>query len=203
MHNKIFCIGLSRTGTTSVHGILEKLGFKSKHFVGPLLNDDWEVVDRFDALGDTPIPLLFKECDARYPGSKFILTTRDKADWLESMKWMFRHGRVIWKWPLFLGHYHQRIYGVNHFDQKVLVRAFDNYHAEVSAYFASRPNDLLEVNIDDGICVEEICQFLETPFRPVKVPRSNTRTKATPWQFVIYYASHYVITPLNALLRKL
>jgi hypothetical protein len=30
VHNKkIFCIGLSRTGTTTLHNILEELGFKS------------------------------------------------------------------------------------------------------------------------------------------------------------------------------
>ncbi len=203
MYSKIFNIGLSRTGTTFSHEVLEKLGFKSTHFVNALLKNDWEVVDNYDALGDTPIPLLFKECDKRYPNSKFILTTRNKDKWLNSMKWMFKHGRIIWNWPLSLGNYHRNIYGTNRFNQEILDAAFERHHMEVRDYFKDRPDDFLEINIEDGFNIEEICTFLEITPRPVQIIHTNDRRKAKTWQFLNYYLWHYLIYPIANSTKKI
>ena len=197
MYSKIFYIGLSRTGTASSHKMLEELGFKSIHFVEPLLNNEWECVNNYDALGDTPIPLLFKECDKRYPNSKFLLTTRNKDEWLESMKWMFRYGRVIWNWPLSLGDYHRSLYGTNWFNRKTLEEAFEKYHFDVRDYFKDRPNDFLEINIDDGFNVEEICRFLEITPMSVQTFHLNARRPINTWQFL----SYYLIYPCKSLVK--
>ena len=196
-HYKIFYIGLSRTGTTSCHNILKQLGFKSFHYVWPLLNNDWEVVNNYDALGDTPIPLLYKECDKRYPNSKFILTTRNKDNWLDSMKWLFRDGRVIWNWPLSLGNYHRSIYGTNWYNRKTLNNAFESYHIEVREYFKNRPNDFLEINIDNGFDIEKMCEFLETTPRTVQIIHSNERRPVNTLQFLRYYLRNYLIFPFR------
>lgn len=202
MYSKIFYIGLSRNGTTSTHFLLEKLGLKSAHFVSPLLNHDWEVVNQYDAPGDTPIPLLFKECDQRFPNSKFILTTRNKDRWLDSMKWMFRHGRVLWNRPLSLGAYHRQMYGINRFNQEILAMSFEHYHLEVRNYFKIRSEGLLEVNIDNGFEVEKVCTFLELSPRKVIMNNAKQRSKANSWQFLSYYVRQYMIYPLIRLGRK-
>lgn len=76
---KIFCIGLARTGTTSLHEILKSLGLKSNHFAGEILyQDNWNIINKYDAFSDTPIPFIYKKLDSLHPGSKFILTTRNK-----------------------------------------------------------------------------------------------------------------------------
>lgn len=195
MNTKIFYIGLSRTGTTSCHHLFSELGLKSIHFVAPLLKNDWEVVNNYVALGDTPVPLLFKECDKRYPNSKFILTTRDKDQWLDSMKWMFRHGRVIWNWPLSLGNYHRKIYGTNRFKRKTLDVAFENYHKEVRNYFKGQTDKFLEIKIDNGLNVKEICNFLEITPKQIQIVHSNKRRSAKPQQFLSYYLRNYLIYP--------
>ena len=82
----IFGIGLSRTGTTSLHHAFEILGIRSAPTSVALLFDpDDEVLGLYEAFTDNPIPFLYQRLDARFPGSKFILTTRDLDDWLRSM----------------------------------------------------------------------------------------------------------------------
>ena len=93
---KIFGIGLSKTGTTSLAQALEALGYRTKdnlgvvtYASGDLSSIDLDVVDAHDALTDTPIPSFYRELDAAYPGSKFILTVRDSNGWLMSCKKQF------------------------------------------------------------------------------------------------------------------
>src|SRR5437667_405805 len=85
---KIFGLGLSKTGTTSLANALQILGYRTKDNMGvvkyatdDLSSVDLEVVDANDALTDTPIPSFYRALDARYPGSKFILTVRDSEGW--------------------------------------------------------------------------------------------------------------------------
>src|SRR5438105_11325665 len=88
MASKIFGIGLSKTGTTSLANALQILGYKTKDNMGvvnyathDLSSVHLEVVEAYDALTDTPIPSFYRELDARYPGSRFILTVRDSDEW--------------------------------------------------------------------------------------------------------------------------
>ena len=63
---------------------LKKLGYKVTGSFGTKDPDidskvhdmAYAMVDRFDAFEDNPWPVLYKELDARFPGSKFILTRR-------------------------------------------------------------------------------------------------------------------------------
>ena len=98
--NKIFGVGLNKTGTTSIAKALEILGFDSVHFVSkkgnikniiekngqnaqPLLNG----IEEYDAYLDWNRPQtnhFFKKFDLQYPDSKFILHTRPMEDWIKS-----------------------------------------------------------------------------------------------------------------------
>src|SRR3954451_20670364 len=97
---RIFGLGLSRTGTTSLTDALELLGYRTIHFPadgrtrnemlaffattgGPLR---LSLLESADALTDTPVCATFEALDATYPGSRFILTTREKDSWLESCR---------------------------------------------------------------------------------------------------------------------
>ncbi len=100
MKNKVFGIGLSRTGTVSLHKQLIELAYVSRHSSGQLIKDSsFDIMRDIDALVDSPVPLLYQALDRRYPNSKFILTTRNKDAWLHSMEWMFTHGKAGWDWP--------------------------------------------------------------------------------------------------------
>jgi hypothetical protein len=185
---KVFGIGLSRTGTTKLARVLGQLGYRTRHFIPELFEpEDWSVVDTLDALADFPIQHLYKECDRRYPGSKFILTTRDVGSWLDSMKWMFKHGKVIWNWGPDTWKYLDRIYHTNRFNQLVLTERWYAYHADVFEYFDGRDEDLLVLDISDGFDIEGICDFLGVECREIDTDtRVNSRRKASLRRRVSY-----------------
>jgi len=191
---KIFCIGLSRSGTTSLHNILSELGLKSQHFCYFLLSNkpNWDMCNKFDALGDTPIPFLFKDLDSQYPNSKFIITIRQKDKWLKSMEWMFKHGKVLWNWDENIHKYHEKFYGTRFYNKRILTRHYDNYHKEVSDYFSASPNRLLTIKLEEGFNIINICTFLKIPFREIKNERSNSRINVSLKRRIEYNIRYYL-----------
>ena len=93
--HKVFCVGFQKTGTTSMEAALEILGYRTASIYGrdwPLARLQAEYVShgldlatRYDAVQDMPWPLIYRELDAAFPGSKFILTWRDTDRWLASI----------------------------------------------------------------------------------------------------------------------
>jgi hypothetical protein len=65
---KVFGIGLSKTGTTSLSAALAILGYRSKHFPK---DEDFA---RYDAFSDITVAMKFKTLDRFFPGSQFIYT---------------------------------------------------------------------------------------------------------------------------------
>lgn len=136
------------------------MGYKCYHFVDALIADsDSNVLDAIDVAMDSPIPMLYKRLDKKYPNSKFILTTRKKEKWLFSMNWMFSHGKVIWNWPKSTQAYHRKFYGTIKYNTRILSKHYDLFHQQVFDYFKDRPSDLLILNIDEKIDVNLICDF--------------------------------------------
>ncbi len=92
MKRKVFCIGFHKTGTTSLELALKKLGYRVTGSFGtkdPAIADKvhemaYATVENFDAFEDNPWPILYKELDERFPGSKFILTRRPAEAWIKS-----------------------------------------------------------------------------------------------------------------------
>lgn len=97
---KIFCIGLNKTGTTSLGFFFELQGFKVlNQRIGELmllqyLKRDFENIAEqcsssgCDVFQDVPfsLPDTFEYLAERFPESKFILTVRDSAEvWYQSM----------------------------------------------------------------------------------------------------------------------
>jgi Sulfotransferase domain len=95
---KIFGIGLSRTGTSSLNDALVQLGYSSVHFPSDSVTRAeiarqlernerslrLSLLDEVVALTDTPVCCVYQALDAAYQASRFILTVRDEDDWLRS-----------------------------------------------------------------------------------------------------------------------
>ncbi len=185
---KIFGIGLSRTGTTTLNLILKQLGYNSMHFIDELLDPpDWSIIERGESFIDSPIPMLFKECDKRFRKSKFILTTRNINDWLDSMKWMFSHGKVIWGWDENIHRYHEMFYGTRKYDREIFESHWNRYHDDVFNYFQGRSSDLIVINIDEAFNIRNLCSFLQIPKQGVEIMKTNTRMYATVYRRVKYF----------------
>ncbi|MBV6653144.1 MAG: hypothetical protein KI786_05280, partial [Mameliella sp.] len=99
---RVFCIGWHKTGTTTMGLALLELGYTvlgaRLDMAEPLLEGDLstplEEAGKYDALQDVPWSALYKELDQQYPGSKFILTVREEATWLNSASKHFKDSYV-------------------------------------------------------------------------------------------------------------
>lgn len=165
---KIFCLGLSKTGTSSLASALNILGLKAAHWhytrtMFDYIDDDIIIYcDKFsgyDAFADTPIARIYKQLDERFPGSKFILTTRDEARWLESFRNQFEKGLPA----KFDAKLHMDLYGTDSYDHDLCLAAFKNHTNNVKQYFKDREDDLLVINVTEGNGWEKLCPFLGMP----------------------------------------
>ncbi len=174
---RLFGIGMHKTATTSLNAALRQLGFdtahwKSAHWAKAIWREmnnlgKSATLERSYAMSDLPFPLMYDRLDKAYPGSKFILTTRDEEDWLESVR---RHYdadynpyRHMWDTDPFTHIIHKRLYGREDFDAETCRARYRRHNAEVKQYFKNRPADLLVMEMDYGDGWEELCEFLDCP----------------------------------------
>lgn len=166
---KIFGIGLSKTGTTSLHHALSALGFKGKHYPQrpELFACDFRYFDGYDAVTDIPVVPYYPQLDEAYPGSKFILTVRGVEDWLGSMeKWWGRSRRP----NDFMMQMRLAVYGVDRFHRPRLKYVYEKHERDAREYFKNRPGDFLVLDICGGEGWDKLCGFLQKPVPPGEFP---------------------------------
>lgn len=183
---KVFCIGLSKTGTRSLHDALQILGLRSVHWGGPDLQTAVQrgpeiraaverslaagrplLTDLEDAEAYSDIHALsinFDVLDRQYPGSKFILTVRELDDWLDSRR---RHVEA-----------NQAMRARGEYAGTFLTIDVETWRSEaveherrVRAHFAGRPDDLLVLDIAAGHGWERLCPFLGVAIPVEPFPR--------------------------------
>jgi len=176
---KVFGIGLSKTGTSSLARALEILGYRTKDYPGinrytrgELSSVDLEVIDAHDAVTDTPIPSFYRELDARYPNSKFILTLRERDAWLKSCRKQFTE-KLAEKQNDAHKHLFLDLYGTDVFDEQKFSRGYEDFVEKALKFFERRPHDLLVIDIADGEGWEKLCAFLGKPIPDVPFPKAN------------------------------
>lgn len=175
---KVFGIGFPKTGTTSLAIALRKLGYNVS---GPgewrgvdnlsknVLIKACSLVDQYDAFQDTPWPILYKELDRNFPGSKYILTLRDTDSWIESqIKHYKDYGSRDTPMRILM-------YGVGNpeINESYYREKYEKHNRDVIDYFKNRENDLLVINFADGNVWEKLCPFLETGIPNIPFPHSN------------------------------
>lgn len=180
--HKVFCIGLSKTATTSLTQALRILGLDAVHwhatrnafrYTEQGIDIDWDLFERHDAFADTPIARIFPTLDRHYPGARFILTRRDPERWLHSFADQFAAGGL----DPFASRLHLDLYGTDRFDAARCRAAFERHIAQVRVHFAERPMDLLEMDIGAGDGWPALCTFLGLPLPERPFPHRFTRAE--------------------------
>ena len=177
---KVFGIGLSKTGTTSLARALETLGYRTRDYLGvtsyiagDLSSIDLQEIDENDAFTDTPIPRFYKQLDKHYPHSKFILTTRDMEGWLKSCKKQFTERMVAMQNDA-TTQLHTDLYDCFAFDPEKYANGYTRHLNGVLNYFKDRPDDLLVVDICGGQQNWlKLSEFLVQPVPDVPFPVTN------------------------------
>jgi hypothetical protein len=172
---KVFCVGFQKTGTTSLQYALSLLGYRvAGIFSVKDLNDfdqarahALDLMQGFDAAGDNPWSVLFRDLDVAFPGSKFILTTRDPNRWYESACEHFGAGGTqIREW----------IYGAASpkENRTAYIDRLERHAAEVRTHFAGRTADFMEFDVAKGDSWGKLCNLLGKPVPRRNFPRLNT-----------------------------
>lgn len=178
---KIFCIGLSKTGTTTTDHVLRSHNVIPKGFDGEILKEYRfngfsqrikSIIDNYRAFQDLPWPLMYKECDIHYPNSKFILTVRSSGHkWVESITkqsyttnpFYYSHK---WAYGFHYPYYHKKDY----------LNFYETHNDNVRNHFAGRPEQFIEICWENGDEVEQLLSFLNIPLGDMRgtAPRLNT-----------------------------
>ncbi len=177
---KVFGIGWSKTGTTTLGLCFELLGYDHQgqrldlieDLAKPDLSRIMALAQQKDTFEDWPWIPLYKEFDKAFPGSRFVLTIREPNDWLRSYRNMLRAMATPTDAE---NRMRQILYGLPFPDvtDRELLARYNRHNNEVRAYFKYRPNDLLVVNWGKGDGWHKLCSFLQKPAPDIPFPRAN------------------------------
>jgi hypothetical protein len=171
---KVFGIGFQKTGTSSLAGALAMLGYRvtgpngvnDRRIAEKVRKMAFRLTEKYDAFQDNPWPVLYRELDQWWPGSKFILTVRPTAAWIRSTVRHFGTATTPMR---------EWIYGVGcpQGHEDVYVARYERHNAEVLEYFRSRPDDLLVLRITEGDGWDKLCPFLHKAIPATAFPHAN------------------------------
>ena len=172
----IFAIGLNKTGTTSLHFALTRLGYKSCHWVSDEFSEATanlignKLPLPFDAYTDVQsVVNKYQDLEQQYPNAGFILTTRDVGDWIASRSRHVIRNRI------------ENTKGATHewvdinVDDWIIER--EAHHDAVLNYFKDKPNKLLIMDICSGDGWDKLCEFLGVPKPDVIFPHVDPLIK--------------------------
>ena len=172
--SKVFCIGLPRSGTSTLNEALLILGYKSVHNPIKYISQKWVGEFNFEGEWDAITNFgehFYPQLDKMFPESKFILTVRNKEKWLESCRWKYKLApstnldkinRVS-------------IFGCYKFDELSFSITYDSHFKGCLDYFSNRPNQFLILYLDQGDGWRKLCDFLGDPVPETPFPHKNSK----------------------------
>lgn len=204
MTQKIFGIGWSKTGTTSMEQALITLGYNvcrggwknptTNLAIAFALNKDYSrlqrIIQKYDAFFDAPFGggHLWKHLAQNFPESSFILTVREPEAWYRSLCGMLEkcssdqnenHMQNFFEnGRMAIIYFLEHALGVTniHDNKQKVMDVYNKYNAQVINSFAGRDN-LLVLNIEHDTSWGPLCDFLDAQVPNLSFPHLN---KAKP-----------------------
>jgi len=168
--SKIFGIGLSKTGLHSLTKAMTSLGYHSIRYPKYL-----EEIDDYDFACDVSVATSFIELDKKYPGSKFILTSRDLDSWIMSLRKHVERYRSKHRSER-SNYWRLKTWGTTtfeEFDEETRRETYSDHVKKVMDYFKDRPEDLLVIDICGGEGWQKLCSFLHKDIPEQAFPHEN------------------------------
>lgn len=173
--NKVFCVGMFKTGTSTMGTALQMLGynvFLSGWQRGEILQDNWfrepdkwkehyetirRKTEQYDAFEDYPWMWCYEQCYEWYPDAKYILLERDSQSVANSDINMWRKE------------------GAPESDIPPASQFIDRYERqfEAASEFFKDKDNFMVMNIFEGEGWEKLCPFLGKDIPNQTFPHSN------------------------------
>ncbi len=185
----ILGVGLSKTGTNSLHRALGVLGFRSLHHDDHRLNDvisgvnqhpDFRLYDDVDAVLDIPAACFYDELLEAYRGCKCILTVRVEDEWWKSIERHFNLKTPVespekqpFKWAL-----RNYVYGSATAKEYLFRKRYREHNDRVTARIPASQLLIMDIAAGDGW--EKLCPFLEREIPAMPFPHLNPRGEDDP-----------------------
>lgn len=177
---RVLCVGLSKTGTTTFMEACKILGYNHKSmgfdhaFVNRRMLPIYLAAVRHDSFDDYPWFFLYEFFNKNFAATKFIHTVRSSTEvWYKSI---CNHETKCGGNHLFL-----RTYGLSSpkANRDHFCRFYENHNARVREYFKEDPR-FIEMCWENGDSWEKICDFLEKPIPDVDFPHANKGRRSEP-----------------------
>jgi hypothetical protein len=202
--HKVFGIGFSKTGTTSLEQALLNLGlnvcrgvYNLKHsdynaalYVSGLFNEIHRMTTYWDAFADGPWggTDLYEKLVVWYPKAYFIHTVRDQNEWYESLSHMIcKIANIqndlddIWdkyhsKGMFGSALFFQHIFqGAKITDKSLVLEYYNALNKKIEKFFSSKKYNYLKINITAGEGWEKVGPFLNVSTTETSFPMENVK----------------------------
>ncbi len=182
--NKLFIIGLPRTGTTSICAALLDHDLKVAHTA--LTKQAFELAD---VVADTPCFCDYQQLDQMFPDSKFVYLQRNLAHWIPSIQMLLtkimnhiQQGQHLH--PL-IQRCFDACFGIlsaaNPLDATHLAQCYATHQQHIKNHFTQR-NQLLSIDISDKNSWHQLLKFLGKPEDHKRFPHINSSRMITAWK---------------------
>lgn len=134
---------------------------------------------QYESFDDWPWHIAYRDLDAAFPGSKFVVTRRkDTATYVDSLR-RHRHrfgqlGEALEPEPSWWSALFPEPYGT--LDLEAAASRYEAHYASLDEYFAGREADVLRVCWEEGDGWGALCAFLDLPVPNVPFPHANRGT---------------------------
>lgn len=184
--NKLFIIGLPRTGTTSISVALLDYGFKVAHTAYTK-----RAFELADVISDAPCFCDYQELDKLFPNSKFVYLDRALANWVPSMQMLLN--KMLPELTPKTGYLHpvlkrcintsfQLATSADPLNKEHLASCYLEHQQKVFDYFVGRA-DFLKIDISQSGSLRTLLQFLEiNTENSGNFPHLNMGKQVDNWQ---------------------
>ena len=184
--NKLFIIGLPRTGTTSISVALLDYGFKVAHTAYTK-----RAFELADVISDAPCFCDYPQLDTLFPTSKFVYLDRALEGWILSMRMLLN--KMLPELTPKTGYLHPVLKRSMNTSFKLstttdplsdehLTTCYLEHQQKVLHYFSNR-EDFLKLDVSQIGSLKRLLQFLEVhPEAATEFPHLNMGKQVDSWQ---------------------
>jgi len=184
--NKLFVIGLPRTGTTSVSAALLEHNFKVAHTAYTK-----RAFELAEVISDAPCFCDYQQLDLLFPGSKFVYLDRRVEDWLPSIHMLLK--KMWTNLDQKTGHFNpvlkrsfnktfELLTTDDPLSHQHLASCYLTHQQAILEYFSAR-DDLIKIDVSQTESLKALLRFIDITGEDTGVfPRLNIGKRVDNWK---------------------